>query len=91
MRHRHHTHAGVSLDSTIMVPDIVVIGEAVDGQQALDRLQTLAKTGALPDVVLMDILMPRLDSIAVIKARFPLVEVVVLTSFIEEAKVQAAL
>jgi DNA-binding NarL/FixJ family response regulator len=77
-----------------MVPDIVVIGEAVDGQQALDRLQALERTGELPDVVLMDLLMPRLDGItatAAIKARFPFVEVVVLTSFIEEAKVQAAL
>jgi len=77
-----------------MVPDIVVIDEAADGQQALDRLQILAQTRALPDVVLMDILMPRLDGIAAtaaIKAQFPVVEVVVLTSFIEEAKVQAAL
>jgi DNA-binding NarL/FixJ family response regulator len=77
-----------------MVPDIVVIDEAADGQQALDRLQALAHAGTLPDVVLMDILMPRMDGIAAtaaIKARFPVVEVVVLTSFIEEAKVQAAL
>ena len=77
-----------------MVPDIVVVDEAADGQQALDRLQVLAHAGTLPDVVLMDILMPRLDGIAAtaaIKARFPDVEVVVLTSFVEEAKVQAAL
>jgi DNA-binding NarL/FixJ family response regulator len=77
-----------------MVPDIVVIGEASDGQQALERLQALADAGQLPDVVLMDLLMPRMDGIAAtaaIKARFPLVEIVVLTSFIEEAKVQAAL
>jgi DNA-binding NarL/FixJ family response regulator len=77
-----------------MVPDIVVIGEAADGQQALERLEALAHAEALPDVVLMDILMPRLDGIAAtdaIKKRFPLVEVVVLTSFVEEAKVQAAL
>lgn len=77
-----------------MVPDIVVVDDAADGQQALDRLQVLAHAGTLPDVVLMDILMPRLDGIAAtaaIKDRFPDVEVVVLTSFIEEAKVQAAL
>jgi DNA-binding NarL/FixJ family response regulator len=77
-----------------MVPDIVVIDEAADGQQALERLQALAHAGDLPDVVLMDVLMPRLDGIAAtaaIKARFSEVEVVVLTSFLEEAKVQAAL
>lgn len=76
------------------VDDVEVVGEAEDGQQALDRLVGLAATAALPDVVLMDVLMPRLDGIAAtvaIKARYPELEVVALTSFIEEEKVHAAL
>jgi DNA-binding NarL/FixJ family response regulator len=77
-----------------LIPDIEVIAEAVDGQDALEQLQQLEQRGSLPDVVLMDLLMPRLDGVAAtaaIKARYPLVEVVALTSFIEEAKVQAVL
>jgi DNA-binding NarL/FixJ family response regulator len=77
-----------------MFPDFEVVGEAADGQQALHRLQALALAGRLPDVVLMDLLMPRMDGItatATIKANYPQIEVVVLTSFIEETKVQAAL
>jgi DNA-binding NarL/FixJ family response regulator len=77
-----------------LVPDIEVVAEAADGQQALNRLQSLAQAGQLPDVVLMDLLMPHMDGIeatAAIKARYPQVEVVVLTSFIEETRVQAAL
>jgi DNA-binding NarL/FixJ family response regulator len=38
--------------------DIEVAGEAADGQEALDRARELA-----PDVVLMDIRMPRLDGL----------------------------
>ena len=77
-----------------LVDDIAVVGEAADGQAALDGLAALAADGALPDVVLMDLLMPRLDGIAAtaaIKARYPDVEVVALTSFLEEDRVHAAL
>jgi DNA-binding NarL/FixJ family response regulator len=76
------------------VDDIEVIGEAVDGRQALDRIAALEPDGNLPDVVLMDLLMPAMDGIAAtgeIKSCWPTIEVVVMTSFVEEAKVRGAL
>jgi two-component system response regulator NreC len=57
--------------------DIQVVGEALNGQQALDLTQELQ-----PDLVLMDIAMPVLDGLQAtrqIKARWPEVEVLVLT------------
>jgi len=77
-----------------MLSDIDVIGEAADGQAALDELAVLDKADDLPEVVLMDLLMPRLDGIAAtsaIKQRYPGVEVVALTSFSEAERVHAAL
>ena len=76
------------------VADLEVVGEAADGQQALDRLAVLEPTADLPDVVLMDMLMPVLDGIQAtreIKRRWPEVEVVAMTSFVEEATVRDAL
>jgi DNA-binding NarL/FixJ family response regulator len=77
-----------------LVEDIVVVGEAQDGRQALDRIAQLTPGEDLPDVVLMDLLMPVMDGIAAtreIKGRWPDVEVVAMTSFVEEAKVRGAL
>jgi DNA-binding NarL/FixJ family response regulator len=76
------------------VDDVEVVGEAADGQQALDRISALESTDDFPDVVLMDLLMPRLDGIEAtreLKGRFPALEVVAVTSFLEEQKVRAAL
>ena len=75
-------------------PGMRVVGEAGDGEAALERLAVLDRAGYLPDVVLMDLQMPRMDGVAAtgaIKQRWPEVEVVAVTSFVEEAQVRAAL
>lgn len=46
-----------------LLPDIEVIGEATDGEEAVERVPVLA-----PDVLLLDIRMPRMDGVAVLKA-----------------------
>jgi len=72
-----------------LLDDIEVVGEAEDGLQGVERSAELE-----PDVILMDIVMPQLDgigAIARIKAAQPGVQIVALTSFIEEEKVLAAL
>jgi DNA-binding NarL/FixJ family response regulator len=77
------------------VPALTVVGEAVDGQEALARLgQWRAEGTPLPDVVLMDLQMPRMGGIEATEAiarAHPEVKVVVLTSFGEVERVHAAL
>jgi two-component system, NarL family, response regulator LiaR len=69
--------------------DLQVIGEAGDGQEAVEMTAKLS-----PDVILMDLVMPRLDGIAateLIKASNPGAKVIALTSFTEDDKVFPAI
>lgn len=71
------------------IDDIEVVGEASDGSEGVAVARRLT-----PDVVLMDLLMPNMDgitAIARIKEEHPEIEIVAMTSFIEEEKVTAAL
>ncbi len=77
-----------------MLEDIEVVGEAPNGETAVEELGRLAGAGQPPDVVMMDLLMPGMDGITatgLIRERHPEIEVVALTSFVAQDKVQAAL
>ena len=69
-------------------PDLEVVGEAEDGREAVDL------AGALkPDVVLMDLRMPRMDGVSAIteiKGRQPGVHVLVLTTYDTDADILRA-
>jgi NarL family two-component system response regulator LiaR len=69
--------------------DIQVVGEARDGWEAVDLCERLQ-----PDVILMDLIMPEMGGVAAtrtIHKRWPLVQVIALTSFQEKELVQDAL
>jgi DNA-binding NarL/FixJ family response regulator len=73
--------------------DIEVVGEAADGREALAQLAQL-EVDKLPRVVLMDLHMEPMGGVeatAEIRSRYEQVEVVVLTSFVDEEDVHAAL
>jgi DNA-binding NarL/FixJ family response regulator len=72
-----------------LLDDIEVLGEAENGLVGVEMSADLK-----PDVILMDLVMPQLDGIGAItriNAVPPNVQIVALTSFIEEEKVTAAL
>jgi two-component system, NarL family, response regulator LiaR len=69
--------------------DLELVGEAADGETAVDLCGRI-----LPDVVLMDMVMPDMDGVTatrLIRQRFPSVQVIALTSFKEERLVQGVL
>jgi NarL family two-component system response regulator LiaR len=68
---------------------IDVVGEAADGEQAIDSVRRLR-----PDVVLLDLLMPRLDGVSAlpeIKSARPEARVVVLTSDQDDERIVQAI
>jgi len=69
--------------------DVNVVGEAGDGDEAIERAQEL-----LPDVVLMDINLPTLNGLQAtrqLKNRCPQVNVIMLTAYDDEEQVYHAI
>src|SRR5262249_29739452 len=67
---------------------IEVVGEAADGHEAIERAVALS-----PDVVLMDLVMPKVDGVQAMRAlhqRTPRARVIVLTSFLDDERLLPA-
>jgi len=70
-------------------PDMELIGEAVDGEEVVWKARALQ-----PDVILMDLVMPRRDGIQAIediRRENPIARILVLTSFGDDDRVIAAI
>lgn len=75
-------------------PSLEVVGLAGDGEEALATVELLQSERKAPDVVLMDVRMPRMDGIAatrVFKERWPEICIVILTTFDDRELIQAGL
>ena len=77
-----------------LVEDIEVVGEAADGQAALDVVEALVADGRAPHVVLMDLLMPGTDGVTatrLLTQRCGGVAVLAMTSYSEVDRIRSAL
>ncbi|MDJ0675760.1 MAG: response regulator transcription factor [Calothrix sp. MO_167.B42] len=69
--------------------DFDVIGEAENGQQAINQIEALQ-----PDLVLMDVRMPIMDGVAathIIAKKFPQIKILILTTFDDDEYVSQAI
>jgi len=66
-------------------PELAIVGEAVNGADALQKAHDLQ-----PDVILMDLMMPVMDgitAIGILRRDLPDIEIIALTSVLEDASV----
>lgn len=86
---REGLRALLELDS-----ELEIVGEAENGQTAIQLIERLHVTSLQPDVVLMDMRMPVMDGVAATREicqKFPDIKVLVLTTFDDDEYVNAAM
>ncbi|WP_028546071.1 response regulator [Paenibacillus taiwanensis] len=88
-----HEMVRLGLKTYLMLdPDIDVIGEASGGLDAIEQISK--RSDALPDLVLMDLMMPDMDGVEATRQlilKYPKLRIVMLTSFMEDEQVVAAI
>jgi NarL family two-component system response regulator LiaR len=75
-------------------PRFEVIGEASGGEEALRAMERGGFDGKMPDLVLMDLMMPQMDGVEATRAllaRYPQLKIIILTSFLEDDKIVEAI
>ncbi len=75
----HQDFRRVVLDFLSKLPHIDIVGEAVDGDEAIEKAETLS-----PDIILMDVAMPKkngLEATRIIKQRWPAIKVMIATTY----------
>ena len=74
--------------------DLTVVGDAGNGQEALDKIASMQKESLQPDVVLLDVRMPIMDGVATtqeLSLRFPEIKVLILTTFDDDEYISQAI
>lgn len=75
-------------------PDLTVIGDVANGEEALDSISSLQQKSQLPDVVLLDVRMPIMDGVATTKEltlHYPEIKVLILTTFDDDEYISQAM
>ncbi|RRJ64484.1 DNA-binding response regulator [Paenibacillus oralis] len=82
-----HDMVRMGLKTYLMLdPGFEVVAEAGDGEAAVELLEQ-GIPGGLPDIILMDLMMPVMNGAEATKAvlsRYPEIKIVILTSFLED-------